>query len=730
MILKIRRAALGVALWLLASPAMAAVNVSPAQLLHAGRYDEALAAYSADAVQGRPAAVRAEAEGGMGLVYFVTGRLSQAEAHFISSLGRAIPAGRHDIAARSAMNLIQIKQRRAVQRLSLPWAVRLAGGQVTTPSDGSDQSEAAARAVRSARLTGDSPLEVRARVLFANVAMGAGHAGIAHQHLRDALEKASAGPQPYRPGLLMIADSAINRGYAESTDIYDQIAFDALRPLTGETSVYRARATALLGRLYARAGRLEEALAFTGEASLLLDGSSDDAVGVEIDLQKALLLQAMGRRADAALAYDQLVVRIQALRPTVARLADLERRREVHALISTALENVAANLLDPDHDGDGAHGAQARLGRARDALELSRLVDVEVYFADNCIEFGGSALRSLRDIDPSAAILYPILLDEGVVILMETTDPATGEAHLRRFDRQAPRADVARLSAALKEQLAGNAAAAVYMPASQALYRLLLDDALEALRGSGVKTLVFSPNQELRDVPLAALHDGQDFVIQHYALATALGLSLVNPQPVNRRSPHVLMARLRAGDHEFSELKGVDDEFRNVSELLPLRDLREQDFTAGRLTRAVAREAPDVLHLATHASFSAYSQDSFIRAHQSRISLNDLKALMAPAGVGALDMLVLSACETARGEKDAMLGLAGAAYQAGARSVVGAQWLVNDATAPVIMRDFYQGVYKQGHNKAEALRQAQLAQIRAGVSPHHWAPYLVIGNWL
>lgn len=703
--------------------------MSPSALFQAGRYEEALAAYAADTGGDRPGAVQAEAHGGMGLVYFVTGRLQEARQHFAKSYDSSTGAAEEKLAAQSAMNLVMVDQRLSHRWPALPWATELAGGQADMSPAPRDVEATLLRAIRHARNINDAVLTIRTQTLYADVAMGAERRAEALEHLHDALALAAAGDRPYRSELLQIADSAINRGYAEGVADYDPIAYAALRAvLDGEVEpIVRARSMVLLGRLYARAGRLDDARAFTAEADLLVANLSDDAVGLEIDLQEALLLRRSGR-GDAERAFEQVVARVQSLRPTVAALTNLEQRAHVHALMSMALELVAADLLTLDEE-DASAVSQARLRRAREALELSRLVDVEVYFADACIDAGSPKLTALRDIDPSAAVLYPILLEDRLVVLLETADSG-GEARLRRFERRVARAEVARLAAEFKSALGSNAPLGDYLPASQALHQLLLDDVLEALRGSAVTTLVFSPNQELRDVPLAALHDGQNFVIQHYAVATALGLSLVDPEPLNRRAPRVLMGRLRAGDDQFRELKGVDQEFEYVSAVLPVRDLAEEAFTAERLAFTVSREAPTVLHLTTHAQFSSYAPASFIRAHQSRISLEDLRRLVSPSGVGDLDLLILSACETARGESDALLGLAGAAYQSGARSVVGALWLVDDGTAPTLMRDLYREIYQEGRGRAEALRQAQLAQIRDGATPYYWATFLVIGNWL
>lgn len=687
--------------------------------LDEGRYDEALKAYLDAASEGQPAAVRAEAEGGAGLVYFLTGRISEAEKAFRKSLGQAEAAGRRDLAARSAMNLIQVRLRQNNRSSVLPWVSGIA---VQSPERADpDSLDWAESAVRYASKEQRVDLEVKARVLYARTAIGAEYRARVLRELTTALERAS-GPEPYAEGWLLIADAAINRAYAERSDAYDQVAYRALTRVTDkDDGAIRARSMALLGRLYARAGRLDTALSLTGEAELLATQARDEASQLEYSLQKAVLLQKGTHPADVDLAYVRVVSLVQALRPSVAQLSDLEQRAYLHALMLQALESRVAYLLTTgDQD-------QKRLREARYTLELGRLVDLEKYFADACIRFGISEVRDIEELDPQAAVLYPILLEDRLVVLASAVNPSSKTVQIQRFERRVSRHEVVAQAHALSETIRDRGSD---LPAARALYDYIVRDAVHALKSQLVRTLVFSPNQELRNVPWAALHDGRAYTIETYAVSTTLGLSLINPEPVNRKSPRLVMAGLKAGDENVSTLEGIDQEFETLETLLPVRPLREDTFTSANLKKAVEEENPTVLHIASHAFFSPYAAENYIRAYGSRISLTELRALVAPVSGTALDMLVLSACDTAHGEPDAVLGMAGSAYQAGARSVVGGLWPVDDKTTPVVMRDFYTGIYKNQMSKAEALRQAQLNRLRAGDAPYLWAPYILLGNWM
>ena len=140
-----------------------------------------------------------------------------------------------------------------------------------------------------------------------------------------------------------------------------------------------------------------------------------------------------------------------------------------------------------------------------------------------------------------------------------------------------------------------------------------------------------------------------------------------------------------------------------------------------------------MLHLATHAAFNGRSDRSFIVANDEAIPISDLRGLIARnrARGDELDLLVLSACETAVGDDQASMGLAGAAVQAGAQSAIASLWEVDDIGTVALMTAFYDH-YRAGESKAGALRSAQLALVEQGgelANPNIWAAFSLIGGW-
>jgi len=141
-----------------------------------------------------------------------------------------------------------------------------------------------------------------------------------------------------------------------------------------------------------------------------------------------------------------------------------------------------------------------------------------------------------------------------------------------------------------------------------------------------------------------------------------------------------------------------------------------------------------IVHIATHGKFDRNHRNSFLLTYDDRMTMNQLEESLSLRRYrqDAIELLVLSACETAAGDDRAALGMAGIALKAGARSALATLWFINDASTSALMQDFYSNLQGDKVSKAEALRQAQIKMLADPERRHpaHWAPFLLIGNWL
>ena len=243
------------------------------------------------------------------------------------------------------------------------------------------------------------------------------------------------------------------------------------------------------------------------------------------------------------------------------------------------------------------------------------------------------------------------------------------------------------------------------------------------------------PDGALRTVPFAALHDGEKFLIQDLAVAVVPGLSLVAPQTLEHGKSRLLLNGLSKPVQGFASLDFVTNELRSIDPNSKSATLLNEDFTATQLKRKLTDEQYSIVHIASHGKFNRDVRDTFVLTYDSKLTLNDLEALIRPSQYRGqpVELLVLSACQTAAGDDRAALGLAGVAIKAGARSALASLWFVNDQSTSALITEVYSQLRQSPSvSKARALQAAQIKLLndRRYRHPCYWSPYLIIGNWL
>ncbi len=284
-----------------------------------------------------------------------------------------------------------------------------------------------------------------------------------------------------------------------------------------------------------------------------------------------------------------------------------------------------------------------------------------------------------------------------------------------------------------------------YLSYAQELYNWLIEPIAADLAAAQPKTLVFVLDDQLRKVPMSVLHDGEQYLIEQYAIALTPGLQLLESAPLAQRQVRAIVAGLSAERTgipvgrdvvNFPQLDAVEAEIAAIRSSVSSEVLFNEEFEAARLERTVSRLPFPVVHLATHGVFSSDLEDTFILAWDGKLNANQLSALLQSSELvreGAVELLVLSACETAAGDDRAALGLAGIAVRSGARSTLATLWQVNDVGTAQFMGKVYQSLSDTNLTKAEIVRQAQIELIRSDSYLNHpfiWAPFVLIGNWI
>ena len=249
-----------------------------------------------------------------------------------------------------------------------------------------------------------------------------------------------------------------------------------------------------------------------------------------------------------------------------------------------------------------------------------------------------------------------------------------------------------------------------YLEPGQTLYKFLVSPFRKTLDRAGVDILMFSLDGGLRSLPVAALHDGRKFLVEHYAVAIIPSFGLLAPDYKPLTNAKVLVAGASRFD-DLDDLPAVPVELATIQASWSTVNLLDNKFTLDAIQSARRKDDFAIAHLATHAVFKKGNPSkSFVQLWgDEQLTLDAIASLNFHRP--PLELLVLSACQTAFGNDSAELGFAGISVQSGAKSVLASLWRVSDTGTLALMSEFYDYLGTLP-TKAEALRHAQLAMLR------------------
>jgi CHAT domain-containing protein len=444
---------------------------------------------------------------------------------------------------------------------------------------------------------------------------------------------------------------------------------------------------------------------------------------LENRLQAMPMPTAANATASSAIAhYSQAVKLLKSLSQDLVAI-DTDVQYSFRDSVEPVYRELVSLLLTTD---SGQTISQANLTEAREVIESFQLAELTNFFREACLKTQNTKIDT---IDRQAAVIYPIILRDRLEVILSLPNQP-----LNHYQSLISQADLEKILEQFRQSIVVRSRRNFYQPAQQ-LYDLLIRPALQDLTSNKIKTLVFVPDGALRNIPWGALYDGQQYLIEDYSVAITPGLQLLAPRPLEQVELKTIAAGLTQPRQGFSALNYVDSELKQVTNKVNSVVLLNQNFTAKAFQQEIQFSDYPVVHIATHGQFSSSIEDTFLLAWDSRININQLDNILQtrnPNQARAIELLVLSACETATGDKRAALGLAGIAVRAGARSTLATLWSVNDRSTSELMNNFYHQLVDNQLPKAEAVRQAQLSLLHNGwyKHPFYWASYVLLGNWL
>ncbi|MEQ8516973.1 MAG: CHAT domain-containing protein, partial [Chromatocurvus sp.] len=426
--------------------------------------------------------------------------------------------------------------------------------------------------------------------------------------------------------------------------------------------------------------------------------------------------------ADAAIAaYGRAIASLRDLRSNL-ELFDRDTLDDVIKPLYYAYANL---MLRRSAELPGGAEKQEQLGAVREALEELKQAEVQDYFREQCV---GEEKVALDQLAVDTVVLYPVMLKDRLELLLST------ESGIQQIAVAVERDTLVEMIRDFRLNIEANNGTDDYLRQAQQLYRWLIAPLETALARQQIDTVVFVPDGPLRTIPLAALHDGKSFLIERFAVATAPGLTLIEPMPLTSRSYPTLAAGISQSVQGFPALPGVDRELASLRGRFDATVIDNRAFTRARAQEELRSGDYSIVHFATHGQFGDSYETSFLLTYDSKLLINELgNSIQSGTSTREpLELLVLSACETAAGDDRAALGLAGVALKAGARSALATLWEVDDQSTLRLIEEFYASLPLEGSSRARSLQRAQMTLIRSSSSsqPSHWAPFLLIGNWV
>ncbi|MBD2075655.1 CHAT domain-containing protein [Phormidium sp. FACHB-592] len=500
-----------------------------------------------------------------------------------------------------------------------------------------------------------------------------------------------------------------------------------------------------LGHLYECRKDYNKALEFTQQARFAADQNLRAKDSLYLwEWQAGRIFKAVAKESEAMAAYERAVTTLEDIRSSLL-LAQRDVQFSFRDTISPLYREFARLKLERAESLSIASQAyQTELDSALDAIDSLKLAELQNYFGNDCV-FAVFDQERVDDLEKEdTAVFSSIIMEDRTAIVVSLPNPEhkLNPKTRRRIKKFQWISDTAELKEGIKKFRLDIQKfydpTDPFLALAQNLYNWIIHPFASDLDAAQIETLVFIQDGLLRSVPMAALHDGQDFLVEKYAIATTPGLRLTSPKPLNVQGLRTLALGLTEAatidGEKFQPLANVTDEVDQVTQLFPgSKKLLNEQFTPQSLEQELKQAVYPIIHIATHGQFGTIPEDSFlVTGRNQKITITQLESGIRRFSTGSepVELLALTACQTGIGDDRATLGMAGITVQAGVRSALASLWYVEDASTQELVARFYNNL-RSSMSKAKALQEAQKTLIHQNkIHPTQWAPFILIGNWL
>lgn len=599
------------------------------------------------------------------------------------------------------------------------------------------EAEATFRTGRDAALrAGNQQLAATTSLNASRVALSNGKVAVAESLAGQAIDGFSRLPDDHAKAMRLVAAGQlvmrIARVSPTSSNRQLAVAYESLRSaeaiaVTIGNDRIASQAHGTLGRMYEDRGRYKEALQLTRKALFRAQMINAPEVLYLWQWQAGRLHRAMGNEDAALKSYRAAVAALRSIRSEF--LVKFNRSRSIFPNTVKPVFTELVDLLLKRSGTEEQAGTivQENLREAQQTMELLKTAELEDYYQDECVKSLQAKVKTIDKLAEGTAAIYPIFLPDRTELLVTLSD---------RIIRKAVPVPEIEMIATIREfrQKLETRTTNEFLRSAGRLHNWLIRPLEPEFVKRGITTLVVIPSGALRTVPLSPLFDGSKFLIEKYALSVAPGLTLLDPRPFHKQTVAPLLSGLTQSVQGFSALPHVDGELQRIRKMFGGKLFKDKDFVTTSIQQELSERPYSLVHFASHAQFDADATKSFLLTFDGRISMDGLERFVKLSRFRKepIELLTLSACETATGDDRAALGLAGLAVKAGARSALASLWFVNDKSTSTLISKFYEELKRGNRSKSEALRQAQLTMLKDPRYRHplYWSAFILIGNWL
>ncbi|WP_036488265.1 CHAT domain-containing protein [Myxosarcina sp. GI1] len=476
----------------------------------------------------------------------------------------------------------------------------------------------------------------------------------------------------------------------------------------------RAESFALLelGVLAERSGNLSKALEYAQIAQLEAQSEFSYDSLYPAQWLAARIYRKRGAKASAISNYREAIASLDVLNSSSDNI-NLEQRLDFESQVEPLYREMLEMLLTPASQ-------KSELIEALSIFDKLRLAQLQNYFGDKCFEIEEESLTKKDVLSSNAVLFNSIILNERTHLILELPD---GTLHHQVVNSD--KAEIDKMATEWYESLQETNTYR-FKRQSQKFYNLLVRPFESQLASVNPAMTIFIHDGILRNLPMAALHDGQKYFAQKWISISSVGLNF-NSATANEKNLEAIAFGLSEKKAGWSRLVNVSDELDSVTRIVGGKEILNQDFTATNFAEKLKQEEYSIVHLASHGYFGGIAENSFILAYDKPISALELETSLSQSQE-KIALLVLSACETAISSDRSALGLAGVGLRSGVDSVLGSFWQVRDAEQTELMESFYSYFQKADFNRAKALQNTQVELIERQAHPSSWAALNLIGS--